>query len=937
MPYGRLTNKRKVMKSIKKIKNKLINILFVVVATAGIVTSAQAEITVDRDIYDKGYLLAAGNDAQDLANSAFAQVINTDGLTQEAQEQVMDLFNSPPKGVAFMLVEKLLGTWVGDLFDEQSIAVGEASSVTVITRVAGMTNILALVLGVTIIGYVILAGVLNTASSGQLLGKSWSSLWLPIRTALAFGLIMPMGQTGDEKALAGGYLSPIQTGVVYLALVGSNAGDMVWAEAINAVTEGNPIVATPKAQSMNFVGGIAVNAACGYLSSQNMMKDIKAMDLDSSNPLFSMNSLDDSSYKRKTSALAITWQSGAILDQAKSQTRYYNHEQITNGVMRNDVEDLSKSGNISFIKFGPMEGDNDCGSLEIARQSKPSDAELSNNVSAIKVMHDVESAMGLGIINFTTTLSQSGVFNRLYESPSKGGVGGLIAYNKAKDFKDNGDVDKGTKSLIMVNAKDIATQYSKQVVLFSSSLGESLSEATKIKGDENDYKKLLGQGGWATAGLWYFQLSKFSHSAQVVTQNVASSILLPIQGEEACGILDSITSVWEGISFKTLSYEKAVVNCSTEYGAFPIIGDIHSQASAIITSDGGMSVSMAEAKSISTDGDGGRGFSLILAKAILGGATGIGNTWLVHPDGMGGNTGTDIDVMDSSGAQNPFLTLTSIGHALNAITGTLAAAHIAVQLFDLVGPGKLSGMMTSGVEKLTGGRGKGLVKSGSFLIGMLSTMVVGALVGQGYVLAYGIPFIPVFIWTMLVIGWLVMIVEAIIAAPLAVILMATPEGEGISGSRMERAISLMAAVIMRPALSIMGLIASVTIAYLGFSLFNLFFWRSAGMVTSWGLFEIIAILTMYVTGALTICRYSFSLIYELPNHILEWMNGKGRAFGESEGTSMAQGAAASLGAASQQGFGRGAKFLGNARERSEVASREDRDDKRAGVDTSTPV
>lgn len=202
-------------------------------------------------------------------------------------------------------------------------------------------------------------------------------------------------------------------------------------------------------------------------------------------------------------------------------------------------------------------------------------------------------------------------------------------------------------------------------------------------------------------------------------------------------------------------------------------------------------------------------------------------------------------------------------------------------------------------------------------------MFVGALIGQGYVLAYGIPFIPVFIWTMLVIGWLVMIVEAVIAAPLAVILMATPEGEGISGSRMERAISLMAAVIMRPALSIMGLIASVTIAYLGFSLFNLFFWRSAGMVTSWGLFEIIAILTMYVTGALTICKYSFSLIYELPNHILEWMNGKGRAFGESEGTSMAQGAASSLGTASQQGFTKGASFLGNAQKRVEDTKRAD--------------
>jgi conjugal transfer/type IV secretion protein DotA/TraY len=936
------------MKIIKTIKNKLINILFVGVAMTGMVTTAQAEVTSDRDTYDTGYLMAAESDAQDLSNAALAQVINTDGINKEAQEQVMDLFNNPPKGVAFMLVEKLLGTWVGDLFDDQTVKGGNDRSVTVITRVAGMTNILALVLGVVIIGYVILAGVLNTASSGQLMGKSWSSVWLPIRTALAFGLIMPMGQTGDEKVLAGGYLSPVQTGVVYLALVGSNAGDMVWAEAIDAVTNGSPIVATPKALSMGFVSGIAANAACGYLSSMEALKTVTEKPFE-----------HEKVYLSRVSAVVIEWQEEqedffssnknkvgpgrASLGQM-SKT-YYTYKNLKDGTFKTDVDRIHKTGNIKTIKFGPEVignwGDkSDCGSMTVATQSKPSEEELANNTSAVKVMNDVEKVMGMEVVNFISNLSQMGIFERLYESPGDGGLGGFTAYNQAMDPTDNGDINKGKKLAIIKNKNEIATIYSKQIILFSNSIGNRLIEATKVKGDENDYKRLLGQGGWATAGLWFFQLSKFSHSAQVVTQNVASSVMLPKMGDEVCGYLDHVSRFMNGtIDFsweEGFSHAEAELDCATHYNAYPIIGDIHIESQAILNSDAGMIVSMAEAKGISSDDVNESNFSIWMAQKILGTGTGLGNSWLANPDGVGGNTNTDIDVTDGSGAQNPFLTLTSIGHAINLITGIIASSYIALQLFQLMAP---TGKVAVAANKVFGGKGGsgGWLRGGGMIVGMLGSIFVGTLIGQGYILAYGIPFIPIFIWTMLVIGWLVMIIEAIIAAPLAVILMATPEGEGISGTRMERAISLMAAVIMRPALSIMGLVASVTVAYLGFSLFNLFFWRSAGMVTSWGLFEIIAILTMYVTGALTICRYSFSLIYELPNHILEWMNGKGRAFGESEGTQMAQGASASIGTASQQGFSRGAQFLGGAQTRATEDKRAEQLKKEADSRSNTSV
>lgn len=73
---------------------------------------------------------------------------------------------------------------------------GEADSVTLLAHAIGFTNILALFLGVVIIFYVMIGGAIQTAHSGETLGRSWSAVWVPIRAALGFGLIMPAAGIG---------------------------------------------------------------------------------------------------------------------------------------------------------------------------------------------------------------------------------------------------------------------------------------------------------------------------------------------------------------------------------------------------------------------------------------------------------------------------------------------------------------------------------------------------------------------------------------------------------------------------------------------------------------------------------------------------------------------------------------------------------------------
>ncbi|WP_274060387.1 DotA/TraY family protein, partial [Vibrio parahaemolyticus] len=154
----------------------------------------------------------------------------------------------------------------------------------------------------------------------------------------------------------------------------------------------------------------------------------------------------------------------------------------------------------------------------------------------------------------------------------------------------------------------------------------------------------------------------------------------------------------------------------------------------------------------------------------------------------------------------------------------------------------------------------------------------------GFVLAYMIPFLPVIAWTNMMIGYLVTVIEASTAAPLAVVQMLLPEGQGILGQRLERAMQLLIVVILKPSLMIIGLIGAITIASLGFTIFNTFFWSAARMYLHGSPLDLFALIALYTATALTITQTIVSIMYTLPNHILEWFAGGAgnRGFGEDK-------------------------------------------------------
>lgn len=79
----------------------------------------------------------------------------------------------------------------------------------------------------------------------------------------------------------------------------------------------------------------------------------------------------------------------------------------------------------------------------------------------------------------------------------------------------------------------------------------------------------------------------------------------------------------------------------------------------------------------------------------------------------------------------------------------------------------------------------------------------------GLALAYYLPAIPFIRWISALVGWIILVVEALVAAPLWLCAHALPEGDGAAGQHGKRGYFLLLGIIIRPPLMVCGFFAAV--------------------------------------------------------------------------------------------------------------------------------
>lgn len=123
-------------------------------------------------------------------------------------------FTPPPGDISMDFLHQIFGT------SEDGIGAGGNS--TVIGAMMGVFNSAVLLLAMLFVFYTTVKGTIDSAHTGEILGKKMSEIWVPIRTVGGSAMLLP---------LASGF-SLIQMGVLWLAMQGVGVADAAWAAAM---------------------------------------------------------------------------------------------------------------------------------------------------------------------------------------------------------------------------------------------------------------------------------------------------------------------------------------------------------------------------------------------------------------------------------------------------------------------------------------------------------------------------------------------------------------------------------------------------------------------------------------------------------------------------------------------------------------------------------
>lgn len=157
-----------------------------------------------------------------------------------------------------------------------------------------------------------------------------------------------------------------------------------------------------------------------------------------------------------------------------------------------------------------------------------------------------------------------------------------------------------------------------------------------------------------------------------------------------------------------------------------------------------------------------------------------------------------------------------------------------------------------------------------FSIGQLISI---ALISFGALLALYIPMMPYILWMGAILGWIILVIEGVVAAPLWAAMHIHPHGDDFAGKG-HAGYTLLLSLVLKPILMIIGFIFAILLMNPVGQVINATFGATFKMVNGdsfMGLFTTIAGIAIYIALMHHSMSKIFGLINELPDHILRWV------------------------------------------------------------------
>ena len=743
---------------------------------------------------------------------------------------------------------RLFGDWIKTIYDGSMVDV----SSSLITDVFTYSNYIAMILFIFLVIYIGWSAVIKTAADGQVLGKNWSPVWLPLRTGVAMALMYPMSVTSSGEG-ANVKVSTVQNAVIYLAMVGSEIAD----KEAELIYDKLPVKGIVNINSSmlgvdKYPVDIMANLIChntmnidDFDEDDNVKYYLERSQMKSSSSALSTNTLPYMKFEELSDALS----------KARDLLSYSDVVLLMGG-------NTAYCGKVYFRKG--VQTSSDGSSFDDAMENSDPGEALSDFITKYRQNWERQSNTLVNNFLMESLLGFDEMAKAIAETESETYEDALKINDFTQSIENGYTIGSVTHQFIEKRA-ELINDFRTNV--------KNIANASTANGALKHYFDYMKTKGWAGLYGVYFGIGQVGEIfPKSLEKSIEGRVYVDIAPSRKGGYFDQIA---DSLFSFFISNEDAEF---TDRIHNNLVGQINLIRRALANSND-LDTSPSSIASCSDKGD----CQVNEEKFKSGVKTQLNGSGLFDAlTSRGGDESTDL-----SGSVFPVATLQNFGSTLVNI-GTVSHG-ISVTMYALAS----SLGATSATSMLFGeakGAARGLLIGGPLMI----AMAVGTMgFTLGIFLTYVLPMMPTLIGIMMIAGYFVMIIEAYGASPLAVVQMATPEGEGISGTRMERAISILAALLLTPSLNVMGFIASITMLFVMFPIYNEFFWTaynlviqadSAGMFGAGnGLLDIFVAITLYVGGLTTLIRFCYMIMPTLKQHILEWFSsGAARAFGENE-------------------------------------------------------
>ena len=637
-----------------------------------------------------------------------------------------------------------------------------------------------LTIGGILVFYTLVAGTMSTAHDGEMLGKRWSSLWIPIRTTLGAAAIMP------TLGAKGGYCV-IQAIVMWLALQGVGMANGMWKEYL---------VADDPMQD-------------AFYNPPGVSRQIR----ETFNDMY-MSNVCTSAMRETQKAAQILSSFGAPLVGA-------------------EVSNLPGGG----FAYGPMGAL--CG--QVIMGSNPGSADSARSVP---ILGDAPASAAAFV--------DSNAIAESLRSVHRSNLAAAQAQLKVL-------ADQTVNNTLSPEA--FTTAMNSLVENYQTQLRDTAHSTYMSQRSSMNAKLQQGmlEDGWAMAGMYYVAIVRAQDEiTRAITQTPATA-----SGE-----------LW--------GTGNIVTDAATQGGAFGVaknaLGNafVNSSGRDEYLNRGRAMIKQSNASNLSqveTIADQGTGSSWVM-KVV---------SWFMNDDmTFFGNQ------QFAQQGQNPIIMAKNLGENMTA--GAWTALAIGGSVLAL-----------SGIDVLGTGIGDWATVFTPVLFALFGMFVV-----PGATLSTYVPMIPYILWVGVIIGWIILVVEAVIAAPIWAVAHMAPDGDGVVG-RGGQGYMLVLSLTLRPPLMILGLACSISLMKPVGYFVNSTFLGAFAMGVNPGplaITQAIAGCILYAVVMVGVVHRVFTLIHVVPDRILRWIGGGGNELG-GEAQSLEQNAAsktiAAVGATQQIG------------------------------------